>query len=358
MSSEVADGRPSKRALWKRVLVRLFLGLTMAPLIAWGTLVFVFGSWPGWAGQPLAWLYGLGSVAAVFLPTPRRALLCCVGLFAVPLACFFLMRPSNDRNWQRDVALTPYAEINGDKVVLHNVRHCAYTSETNFTVRYETRSYDLSRLKSADILFSDWGLEVVAHTMLSFGFEGGEYLCVSIETRKEVGEDYSALKGFFRQYELIYIAADESDVVGLRTNHRQGEDVFLYRLRVVSRRQIRAAFLDYLGRMNELHRRAEWYNALTDNCMTSGFRLLRKHAATGRADLHWSLVLNGKAAEHAYTTGALDTSLPFDELKRRSRINERARAVGEAADFSARIRDGLPGMDWVPAGDGQGMEVE
>jgi hypothetical protein len=353
------DGKtPARGPLWKRLLARILLILVLAPFVAWGVLVFVFGSWPAAVEKPLALLYALASAVVLLLMSLRRAWLGFGALFAVPLVCFFLMRPSNDRNWQPDVALTPYAEINGDKVVLHNVRNCTYASETNFTVRYETRTYDLSRLKSADIMFSDWGLEVIAHTMLSFGFEGGDTLCVSIETRKEVGEAYSALKGFFRQYELIYIAADERDVVGLRTNYREGEDVFLYRVRVVSRSQIRAAFLDYLSRMNELHDQAEWYNALTDNCMTSGFRILRKHAASGRADLHWSVVLNGLAAEHAYTTGALDTSLPFDELKRRSRVNERARAAGDAVDFSARIREGMPGMDWVPLGDGQGMEVK
>lgn len=318
------------------------------PFAVWGTLVFVFGNWPPVVERPLAVSYALGCVAAIVLLPPRRALRAFGVLFVFALACFHLMRPSNDRPWQPDVARTPYAEINGDKVVLHNVRNCDYVSETRFTVNYETRTYDLSRLKSADILFSDWGLHTIAHTMLSFGFEGGDYLCVSIETRKEAGEAYSALKGFFRQYELIYIAADERDVVRLRTNYRDGEDVYLYRMRVISHGQLRAVFMDYLDRMNRLHDRAEWYNALTDNCMTSGFRILKKHAVKGRADLHWSVVANGYAADHAYTTGVLDTSVPFDELKRRSRINDRARAAGEAPDFSARIREGIPGMDWVP----------
>jgi len=147
---------------------------------------------------------------------------------------------------------------------------------------------------------------------------------------------------------LIYIAADERDVVRLRTDCREGEDVYLYRLRVVSIDRIRDAFRDYLGRMNQLHDRAEWYNAVADNCMTSGYRIMRKHSAPGRADLHWSVIFNAYAPDHAYTTGALDTSLPFDELKRRSRVNDRARAAGDAEDFSARIREGMPGMDWVP----------
>jgi hypothetical protein len=345
------------RPLWRRLLLRLVLILALGPFAAWGVLAFVYGSWPRWVDQPLASLYGLGSAAALLLLPPRRALPVFGGLLAVPLASFFLMRPTNDRTWQPDVARLPYAEINGDKVVLHNVRNCDYQSETNYVVRYETRTYDLSQLKSADILFSDWGLKIIAHTMLSFGFAGGEYLCVSIETRKEVGEAYSALKGFFRQYELIYIAADERDVVRLRTNCREGEDVYLYRLRVISRRQMRDAFLDYLGRMNRLREHAEWYNAVTDNCMTSGFRIMRKHAAAGRADWHWSVILNGYAPEHAYTAGVLDTAWPFDELKRRSRINDRARAAGEAEDFSARIREGMPGMDWVPRDEGRGTRA-
>ncbi len=356
MSSDVQA--VSRGSLWKRGLARGLLILALTPFAAWGVLAFVFGRWPAAVDRPLAVLYALGSIMAMFLFPIRRACFVFAALFSIPVACFILMRPCQDRVWQPDVAQLPYAEVSAEKVVLHNVRNCQYISETNFTVHYETRTYDLSRLKSADIMFSDWGLKYIAHTMVSFGFEGGEYLCVSIETRKEVGETYSALKGFFRQYELIYIAADERDVVKLRTNFREGEDVFLYRVQVVSLGQVRATFLDYLNRMNGLHDRAEWYNALTDNCMTSGFRILKKHAAAGRADLHWSVVLNGYAADHAYTTGALDTSLPFEELKRRGRINDRARAAGDAPDFSARIRAGVPGMDWVPSGMGRALNTE
>ncbi len=350
MNSDVEAAQRRHRPLWTRALARLGLIAAAAPVAAWGVLVFVYGSWPRGVALPLACLCAAGDLLALLLLRPRLALGVLAGLFAVPLVCFHLMRPSNTRIWQPDVARLPYAEISGDTVALHHVRNCRYLSETNFTVRYETRTYDLARLRSADILFSDWGLKGVAHTMVSFGFDGGDYLCVSIETRKEVGETYSALKGFFRQYELIYIAADERDVLRLRTDYREGESVYLYRLRVVARGQLRDAFLDYLGRMNRLRERPEWYNAVADNCMTSGYRIMRRHAAPGRADLHWSVILNGHAPEHAYTKGALDTSLPFDELKRRSRINDRARAAGDAPDFSARIREGMPGMDWIPKG--------
>jgi len=161
-----------RRPLWRRALAKLVLILLSVPFAAWGVLVFVFGSWPRAVGQPLGVLYALGSAAALFLLPARRALCVFAVLFAVPLACFHLMRAANERRWQPDVAETPYAEIDGNRVVLHNVRNCRYASETNFTVHYETRTYDLSRLRSGDILFSDWGLKGVAHTMVSFGFEG------------------------------------------------------------------------------------------------------------------------------------------------------------------------------------------
>lgn len=342
------DANAPKRLQWRRVLVRLVLVILMTPFVAWGIMAFVFNGWPQGVRLLLASLYALGSMTALLLLSTRRALAACVCLFIIPLACFILMRPSLNRNWQPDVVALPYAEIKGDIVTLHNVRNSSYTSATNFTGHYETRTYDLNQLKSADILFTDWGLKGVAHTMISFGFEGDDYLCFSIETRKEVGEAYSALKGFFRQYELIYIAADERDVIRLRTNFRHGEDVFLYRLQVPTQTQIRGTFLDYMTRINTLQSQPEWYNALSDNCMTSGFRIMRKHAASGRADWHWSVILNGHAPDHAYTTGALDTSFPFDELKRRSRINDRARAAGDATDFSTQIRKDMPGMNWIP----------
>ncbi len=337
------------RVLWKRILSRLILITASLPFAAWGLLVFVFGGWPQAVCLPLAVLYSIGCVLVFFILPIRRVLPAFAGLFMLPLACFYLMRPSNDRVWQPDVAQLPYAGIAGDEVILHNVRNCAYTSETNYTVRYETRTYNLARLRSADIMFSDWGLKKIAHTMVSFGFEGGDYLCISIETRKEAGEEYSALKGFFRQYELIYIAADERDVVRLRTDYRHGEDVYLYRMQVLSKDRIRNAFLDYVDRMNGLHQKAEWYNALTDNCMTSGFQIMKKHAASGRADMHWSVILNGYAANHAYESGVLNKDLPFEELKRLSRINDRAMSAGDSEDFSDKIRAGMPGMDWVPS---------
>ena len=167
---------------------------------------------------------------------------------------------------------------------------------------------------------------MIAHTIMSWSFSDGQHLAVSIETRKEKGEEYSAVAGFFRQYELIYIAADEADVVKLRTNFRD-EDVYLYRLQPCRRSARGPCCVDYLEAMNALAREPGWYNALTTNCTTT-IRQRVMHAG-GNLPLSWKLLANGYLPELLYERGALDTSLPFAELKRASHIDERARAAGD-----------------------------
>jgi hypothetical protein len=189
--------------------------------------------------------------------------------------------------------------------------------------------------------------------MLSFAFEGGDYVCFSIETRKERGETYSALKGFFRQFELIYIIGDERDLVRLRTNFR-GEEVYLYHLNT-DPTVARLVFLDYLKEVNRLKNRPEWYNALTSNCTTNIRGHTKPYAKNNRFD--WRILLNGRVDEMAYDRKALDQTLPFDQLKARSLINNRAKAADRDPDFSKRIRESLPGFR-PPAADFNGGSAD
>ena len=138
-------------------------------------------------------------------------------LFLAVLVWFFSLKPSNDRDWMPDVAKVAWVQVDGDRLTVHNIRNFEYRSETDFTPRWEDRTYDLSRLRSFDFMLVYWGSPSIAHAMVSFGFDDGQYLAVSIETRKEKPKSYSTVQGFFRQYELIFIFADERDVIGLRT---------------------------------------------------------------------------------------------------------------------------------------------
>jgi hypothetical protein len=311
-------------------------------MAGWVVLAILYSHLPGFLRTWIAGIYGIGSLVALAARySDWRTWLGFLAASTAVLVWWLCLPPSNSRNWQPDVALLPWADIRGTSVTIHNIRNCDYRSETDYTVRHYDRTFDLAGLKSLDLTLIHWGSPYIAHTMLSFGFEGGGFVCFSVETRKEIGEEYSTIKGFFRQYELTYVVADERDLIGLRTNYR-GEQVYLYRLKY-SANLIRRVFLDYLQKVNALKERPEWYNALTDNCTTS----IRIHTAPYNPDarLDWRIIINGFMDEMLYERRAVDTSLPFPELKKRSLINERAKGVDKSADFSQLIRAGLPGME-------------
>ena len=203
---------------------------------AWGALALLYSSpLSETARIVLAAIFGIvASVAAIALAVRRwrwrAAGAYWVAFFAL-LAWFFSLAPSNDRDWQADVATLPYATVAGDIVTMHNIRNFDYRSETDYTPAYYDKRFDVSKLTGVDIIAVYWMGPAVAHIFVSFEFAGSDHLAVSIETRKEKGEEYSTLKGFFRQYELYYVVADERDVIRLRTNYRKDppEDVYVYR---------------------------------------------------------------------------------------------------------------------------------
>ena len=324
----------------RRLFGRLVAGIILLLLTAWCSAAIWFdGPTNRVLAALLAGLYPLLVLTLLVKVRPmRRALVASLVLFVMLLGWWFSLAPSNSRDWQRDVAQLPSADIQGDKITIRNVRNFNYRSETDFTEHWETRSYDLSKLRGLDLHVIYWGSPNIAHTILSWEFEDGQHLAVSIETRKEVGERYSAVAGFFRQYELYYVVADERDVVGLRTNYRH-EDVYLYRLRTPPVRA-RALLLDYLKAVNRLAAQAKWYNALSDNCTTT----IRMHAGdviTG-IPLDWRWLANGYLDELLYEMGIVNRDLPFAELKKRSYINPIAQGVAPGGDFSGMIRKALP----------------
>lgn len=248
------------------------------------------------------------------------------------------LQPRQDRDWKPEVMVTAHAAVDGDVVTLHYVRNFDYRTLEDFTPRYETRRLDLKKLRGVDLFINYWGSPYMAHPIFSYDFGEDGRICFSIETRPEKGETYSALGGLYRMFELFYVVADESDVVRLRSNIRKGEDVYLYRLNAPRARE---SFLGYIRTLNEIHQSPRWYNAITNNCTTA---IRQQRATSERAPWDWRMLANGLGDELLYEKGVINRSLPFAELKRISHINQRARAASDAADFSERIREGLPGM--------------
>jgi hypothetical protein len=292
--------------------------------------------------RPLAAALALSAIAALVFVRPHwRAQLIVAGAIALVAAWWLTIRPSNKGDWQTDVAQAPFAEIEGDRVTIHNFRNFDYITKTDFRPRWETRTVHLSNLRAVDFFTNYWGSTLICHTFVSFDFGPEGYVCISIETRMMKGQDYSPIAGLYRQFALYYVIGDERDIVRVRTNYRL-EDVYLYRVIAATRETVRALFLDYLQSANELHEHAQWYNELTSNC-TTNVRLHTKHIGWARP-WDWQLLVNGTIDKHAYDLGAIDTSLPFAELKRRSQIDDRARAADQDPAFSSRIREGLPQM--------------
>ena len=331
-----------------KIVCCILVGIVVTAMTIWAAGMLYFApllpdTWRAFAAGSYA---ALTLLAFLFLPRRRRTLLVSICAFALLVVLFFRIPASNDRDWQPDVARLSYADVNGDRITIHNVRNLDYRTETDFTPRWETRTYDLSKLDSVDLIAVYWAGKAIAHIMVSFGFAGKDYLAVSIETRKEKGESYSTLAGFFRQYELYYVVADERDVVGVRTTYRQPpEDVHIYRIKGPLK-NARRVFLDYLKSMNELRERPSYYNTLTTNCTTSV--LFHTQMNPESPPMSWKILLSGYVPDYLYELGRLDNANSFAELERISKVNERARAAGADSAFSQRIREGLPDPGITP----------
>jgi hypothetical protein len=316
------------------------LWLLLLATAAWSSAALWFD---GPSSRPLAGVLAAGFVLVTLTLfgalRPRwRGLVGYGVLFAAVLVWWLSLAPSNDRDWQRGVEHPPTASIDGDRLTIHNLRNFDYRSVDDYTPNWETRTYDLSRLVGADLYFFYWGSPWIAHTIVSWEFEDAPPLAISIETRMEIGEEYSAVRGFFRQFELYYVVADERDVVRLRTNLR-GDEGYLYRVNW-SPSNSRALLLAYLEEVNRIARSPRWYNAFDHNCTTT-IRFHARQIGMARA-LNWRVLVNGKGPELLYMRGVVNTTMPFPELRSRSYINERGQAAGREAGFSQRIREGLP----------------
>jgi hypothetical protein len=326
-----------------------FLSFLLLGSAGWGALAIYYSDLENPAIRDAATgvfiLVALVAMAGVVSRRWRlRALVGYVVIFVLLVAWWNTIKPSNDRVWRPDVAVLPYATFEGDLVTVHNIRNFDYRSETDFSPAYYDKTFDIRKLDSVDIIASYWMGPAIAHTFLSFGFAGGDRLAVSIETRKEQGEDYSTIKGFFKQYELFYVVADERDVIRLRTNYRKDppEDVYLFRI-YGPQKDGQRLFLEYMQRINGLKKQPEFYNSLTTNCTTVIWQNARINS--DHVPFSWKLLLSGYVPEYLYEVGRLDTDMPFTELYARSLIDARARAADHDPDFSQRIRVGLPGFN-------------
>ena len=330
--------------LWLRRALVLIAYLVAVLVTLWAAAAIFFDSPITVLRLPVASVYLLVMLAALFLLRSYHAgiVVALVG-FAFVAGGWFSLRPSQNRDWQPHDAETAWSETQGDEVTIHHVRNCDYRTENDYTCHWETRTFHLSRLRGADIFITWWGPTLIAHPIVSFDFGEQGHVPMSIETRDVVGQSYSAIRGFFRRFTLIYIVSDERDVVRLRTNFRKDEEVYVFRT-TASPALARDVFQEYLDRINQLHRQPEWYNALTNNC-TTNIALSAAKAQGKPARFDWRILLNGKMDEMMYEHDSLVTGgLSLPALKAQAHINAAARAADNSPEFSRLIREGRVGF--------------
>ncbi|MGV4792704.1 Lnb N-terminal periplasmic domain-containing protein [Rhizobium sp. F40D2] len=325
-----------------RAIVIAALLFVVAVAVAWSSLALWYRLPLPQAGRQasaiLFGLFGASVILALFGRRRRRAVLAFAAAFVIVLFWWSTIEPQANGAWAPDVARQVTGEFDGDLLTLTNVREFEWHSATDFTERWTTRSYDLNKLKSVDMFMSYWSGPTIAHVMMSFGFEDGRYLAWSIEVRRLAGGSFSPLADLFKSSPLVIIAADERDVIGLRSNFR-GEDVQIYRLRATPA-AARLLLREYVSDANALAARPAFYNSLTTNCTTTIVKMMRVAGDTVPTD--WRLIVNGYLPEYAYDRRALDISVPLSQLRSAAHIAARAQEDGLSPYFSQAIRVGVP----------------
>ncbi|RZI92573.1 MAG: DUF4105 domain-containing protein [Variovorax sp.] len=330
----------------KHPLARAALSLALLLPTTWALLALHYqlplpSPWPDVAGGMWV-LFALATIALVWRGHTGRALLSFAIAFAVLLGWWARIEPSDKRDWADDVARHVVARQDGSVLTLTNVRNFDWRSDTDYTPRWEIRRYDLDKLQSVDTAVSYWMGPAIAHTLVSFGFDDGkggvEQLAFSIEIRKERNEQFSAIAGFFKKFELSLVAADERDILRVRTSAR-GEDVFLYRVSMKPEAR-RALLLAYLAEADMLTKAPQFYDTLTANCTTVVYGMAQR--IVGGLPMDWRLLASGYLPEYLYDIGALATGQSLDALRAAGRITLRAKAADADPAFSKAIRVGVP----------------
>jgi Domain of unknown function (DUF4105) len=322
------------------ILATLLLSLTVALVAAWGALAL-------WYKAPRDLRIVGVSLWAAFAMACIGAF--CCGHLGTALVAFALahgllliwwksLRPSNARDWSADVAQTVGGKIGGSVVTLDRVRDFEWRSNSDYTPRWTTRNYDLERLHSLDMIVSYWARPSIAHVLISFGFAPDDYVAFSVEIRRDKLQSFSEIGGFFKEFELVVIAADERDIVRLRTNVRR-ERTYLFRLNLEPA-VMRALFLAYVAEANALASEPRFYHTITGNCTTVLYRMLRR--IVRRLPFSYRVLLSGYMPEYFYRVGYLDPRYPLQELRALGYISERGRLADASPAYSTDIRRGIP----------------
>ncbi len=270
-----------------------------------------------------------------------KIVLCIAVILVIFIGCwYFLEKPSLQGNWQQQLAVISTAEFDGNFVTVKNVRNFRYyPTESDMHPAYYDKTYNLNQVKKVWYVAEPFNESTIAaHTFVSFEFNNGDFLSISIEARKTVGQTYSVWKGMLHSYPLVYIAADERDTVLMRANIRK-DKVYVYPVKLEKPENARLLLSDMLTRMNELvSTEPVWYNTLFANCTSSIAYHINKLSPGRISVFSWQLWFTSAADELALNHGLLDTDLSIDRAREQYVINEISEKIGDVPSYSLDIR--------------------
>jgi hypothetical protein len=345
----MSDPTQTRRFRFFIITVRVISTLAILGFTAWGAMALFYQA-PGPAAVKIlcAALWAILSLTALYAYLRWRSRVVTLlypFMIAALLFWWNAIPASNNRDWADEVAHIVAGVVNGPEVTLANVRNFDWRSPTDYTVRWENRTYDLGKLASVDLLLSYWAGPAIAHTLVSFGFDDGQFVTFSVEIRKEKTESFSEIGGFFKQFEMSVIAADERDIIRVRTNIRK-EDVHLYRL-AIPKPAMRSLFLSYVDTANGLNETPQYYNTITANCTTIVFAMINQ-IVSGALPLDYRLILSGYLPSYIIDVKGFTPGFTLEQLENGGAISARAQAADNSSDFSQKIREGVPGITPLP----------
>lgn len=337
-ANEGGDSKTRQHSLigWiGRGLVSVLLAIVLVGMWAWCVLAIHFSNLPGQTlRSAAAAVFALGWVAIVVLFWRRKhKKWWFLASFMIIAVWYWFIPASNDRDWIPEYAKMAHADIDGDRVTIHNIRNSTYRSATDFDVHYHDKTYDLNDLETVDFVCSSWGVKDVIHTLFTFGFRGGDHIVLSIETRRDKHDTEGTLDTIFKQYELIYILGTECDILRLRTNFRH-ENVYVFPTNTTPE-ETRTLFLAVLDQVNALYDHPRYYNLLTHNCTTGLIPMMRSIRPERYS---WKVLLNAYTAEMAYDRKWLETPFSFKDTLQFFHANQYVKDHPECPGYSERIR--------------------
>jgi hypothetical protein len=250
---------------------------------------------------------------------------------------YLCIQPTNDANWSPDQRKLPEVTISEGRVDIKNIRDFTYRSVSDYTPSYYDNSFNTESITSVDYIVEPFGdFSGSAHTFLSFGFADGKRVAISIEIRKEIGETFSPLKSLFKQYEIMYVIADERDVIKLRTNFRK-DNVYLYPLSI-DQQHAKQLFISMVTRAEKLRTKPEFYNLITNTCTTNIVHHVNE-IAPKEIPFSFKVLMPGYSDKLAYDLGLINTTLPYESIRSTFRVNEKAERFADDPDFSNKIRE-------------------